>query len=365
MKVLHVIARMNVGGTATYLCNLLEGLEAKGVETLLAVGMVPSNEREDSRINGLRHCRINRLSRAISIFDDFSAYKELNKVVREFEPDIIHTHTFKAGFLIRLKKRSVPVVHTFHGHHLYDPEFGLIKRSVLNLIERSTAKRAEKILTIGVRVGEELQKYGIGEIGQYESIPPGIKSLRVVDRNSVRKRLAIEKSDFVIMWLSRFTQVKRPDLVLELARNLPNLIFVMAGDGEQREKIELAAPKNLRIVGFQDAADMWGIADIGLLTSDSEGMPLSVIEAQMSGVPVVATNVGSVSEVIENGSTGILTSVDPEALHGAIVKLVGDAELREKMGKFAATRAQKSFSQEVMVDTHIQVYREVLDKVAK
>jgi glycosyltransferase involved in cell wall biosynthesis len=365
MKVLHVIARMNVGGTSTYLCNLLEGLEAKGVETLLAVGKVPSNEREDSRINGMRYCRINRLSRAISIFDDFCAYKELNKVVREFEPDIIHTHTFKAGFLIRLKKQSVPVVHTFHGHHLYDPEFGLLKRSILNSIERSIAKRAVKILTIGEKIGEELRKNGIGEIGQYQSIPPGIKSLKVVDRISVRKKLEIRKSDFVIVWLGRFTQVKRPDLVLELARKLPNLIFVMAGDGELRERIELAAPKNLRIVGFQKAADMWGIADSGLLTSDSEGMPLSVIEAQMSGVPVVATNVGSVSEIIEDGSTGILTSVDPDAIYGAIVKMVGDTELLEKMSKSAASRAHKFFCQEVMVDTHLQVYREILDKVVK
>ena len=167
MKVLHVIARMNVGGTATYLYNLLEGLEAKGIETLLAVGTVPNNEREDSRINGLRFCRINGLSRAISFLGDFRAYRELNKVVREFGPDIIHTHTFKAGFLIRLKKQPIPVVHTFHGHHLYDPEFGLLKRSILNFIERSIAKRAVKILTIGLRVGEELRKYGIGEINQY------------------------------------------------------------------------------------------------------------------------------------------------------------------------------------------------------
>jgi glycosyltransferase involved in cell wall biosynthesis len=85
----------------------------------------------------------------------------------------------------------------------------------------------------------------------------------------------------------------------------------------------------------------------------------------MSGVPVIATNVGSVSEIIKDGSTGILTSVEPEAMHGAIVKLVGDAELREKMGKLAATRAHKLFSQEVMVDAHLQVYRDILDKVAK
>jgi glycosyltransferase involved in cell wall biosynthesis len=110
---------------------------------------------------------------------------------------------------------------------------------------------------------------------------------------------------------------------------------------------------------------MWGIADIGLLTSDSEGMPLSVIEAQMSGVPVVATNVGSVSEIIEDGSTGILTSVDPDAIYGAIVKIVGNTELLEKMSKSAASRAHKFFSQEVMVDVHLQVYREILYKVAK
>jgi len=210
-----------------------------------------------------------------------------------------------------------------------------------------------------------LRKCGIGEINQYQSIPPGIKSLQEVDRNSVRKRLAIENFDFAIVWLGRFTKVKRPDLVLELSRRLPNLIFVMAGDGELREKIELTAPKNLRIVGFQDAADMWGIADIGLLTSDSEGMPLSVIEAQMSGVPVVATNVGSVSEIIEDGSTGILSSVGHDAIYGALVELVGDTELREKMGKSAASRALKLFSQEVMVSTHLEVYREILDKVAK
>jgi glycosyltransferase involved in cell wall biosynthesis len=365
MKVLHVIARMNVGGTATYLYNLLEGLETKGVETLLAVGTVPSNESEDNRIEQLRYYRVNGLSRAISPINDFRAFRKINELISEFDPDIIHTHTFKAGLLVRLKKRTVPVIHTFHGHHLNDPEFGLFKRALLNLIERYIAKRAVKLVTIGIRVGEELQRSRIGRINQYESIPPGIKRLKSVDRDFVRSRLNISGSDFVVVWLGRFTQVKRPDLVLELAKRLPHLLFLMAGDGELRKGILSDAPSNLRVIGIQEAADMWGIADLALLTSDSEGMPLAVIEAQLSGVPVVATDVGSVSEIIVDDSTGILTSINLESIESAIVKLVGDSVLLANMGKSATSRATQLFSQDVMVTRHLQIYQEILDKVAK
>ncbi len=122
MKVLHVIARMNVGGTATYLLNLLNGLPGSEVETKLIIGNVPRNEKEDSRVGQLEYQRIRGLSRAISPLKDLRARRQLWEIVDQYNPDLIHSHTFKAGVLVRSKNTSIPIIHTFHGHHLYDPD---------------------------------------------------------------------------------------------------------------------------------------------------------------------------------------------------------------------------------------------------
>jgi glycosyltransferase involved in cell wall biosynthesis len=110
---------------------------------------------------------------------------------------------------------------------------------------------------------------------------------------------------------------------------------------------------------------MWAIADLALLTSDSEGMPLSMIEAQLSGVPVVATDVGSVSEIVEDGVTGILSEVDADQIASKIVDLVENSSKLEKMRKAAKARAGLLFIREVMVEKHLKVYREILDRVTK
>ena len=156
MKVLHVIARMNVGGTATYLFNLVNGLDGSEVGTKLVIGNVPSNEREDNRVEQLNYQRIPGLSRAISPFKDLRARRQLWEIVDQYNPDLIHSHTFKAGLLVRSKRTSIPIIHTFHGHHLYDPDYGKVARVVINTIERVLAKRSRKILTIGSRVGKPL-----------------------------------------------------------------------------------------------------------------------------------------------------------------------------------------------------------------
>ena len=132
-----------------------------------------------------------------------------------------------------------------------------------------------------------------------------------------------------------------------------------------REVVSSSAPQNLRIVGVQSAAEMWAIADLALLTSDSEGMPLSIIEAQMSGVPVVATNVGSVSEIVEDGVTGKLSRVDADEIASSIVDLVSSPSRLEEMRRAAKARAGFLFTREIMVVKHIEVYREVLDMVTK
>jgi glycosyltransferase involved in cell wall biosynthesis len=364
MRVLHVIARMNVGGTATYLANLIEGLEKSGVECLLVMGNVPQGETEDSVVSKLHYYRIEELSRELSLSKDREAKSKIENVIEQFKPDLIHTHTFKAGFLVRLTKRSVPIIHSYHGHHLYDPEFGVIKRSVLNVIERRLAGRVGAFITIGKRVRDELLKVGIGKPEQYVSIAPGISGVELLNRNETRRKFGFGADEKLVVWLGRFTEVKRPDRVIEIARLLPSLRFVMAGGGELLDTVKVNAPSNVSFVGFQNKNEMWSIADIGLCTSDSEGMPLSLIEAQMAGVPVVSTDVGSVSEIVEDGVTGRLAKCDAADLADKVRELLETIPLMNEMSEASRKRAEREFTQEVMTKAHLNLYRRILDKVS-
>ena len=152
---------------------------------------------------------------------------------------------------------------------------------------------------------------------------------------------------------------------VELAKEFPSTTFVMAGGGELLDGLRAKAAKNLRFVGFEDKNDMWSIADIGLCTSDSEGMPLSLIEAQLAGVAVVSTDVGSVSEIVEDGKTGYLASRGLQSLVSALKPLVESADLRKTMGSAAKQRATELFSADVMVQAHLRLYRRLLDKVSR
>jgi glycosyltransferase involved in cell wall biosynthesis len=354
---------MNVGGTATYLANLIDGLEKNGVENLLVMGDVATGESEDSVVSTLNYQRVEQLSRELNFSKDRRAKTEIEDAIAKFRPHLIHTHTFKAGFLVRLTKRDIPVIHSFHGHHLYDPEFGFIKRNVLNLIERRLAPRTRAFITIGKRVRDELLAVGIGSPDQYVPIAPGITPLEKVDSREIRKKFGFGDQEKLVIWLGRFTQVKRPDRVIEMALLMPHIRFVMAGGGEMLEKTKVKAPTNVSFVGFQDKSEMWSIADIGLCTSDSEGMPLSLIEAQMAGVPVVSTDVGSVSEIIDDGVTGRLCEKDHEDLVKKLQAVLDTMEHGYEMSKAARMRAEREFTREVMTEAHMNLYRKVLGKV--
>ena len=365
IRVLHVIARMNVGGTATYLASLIKSLEKEGVKNLLAMGNVPRGETEDEIVEGLPIVRVADLSREISATNDFASWKKLQAIIEDFKPDIIHSHTFKAGLLVRLGKKRAPIVHSFHGHHIYDPEFGLVRRAGINLIERILARKCDAIVTIGKKVMDDLLAKKIGKPSQYFPISPGITDLRLSDGKKVRKRFGIGLNDLVVVWLGRFTKVKRPDRVIDIAKEFSDITFVMAGGGDLMNSIWESAPANVKLVGFQSKNDMWSIADVGLCTSDSEGMPLAIIEAQMAGVPVVSTDVGSVAEIIEDRKTGYLSGRDSKELVGALEYVLNSITKNESMQKASRTRALKLFSAEVMAKAHLHLYQQLLGKVER
>ncbi len=361
-RVLHVIARMNVGGTAVYLSNLVTGLTDLGVANLLVIGNVPKGEVEDGVVAKLPIARISSMSRSLNFANDRAAKRELDAIIKTFKPDLIHSHTFKAGLLVRLGKKSVPIVHTFHGHHLYDPEFGAVKRSVLNVIEKRLAGKADAIVTIGENVKKELLAVGIGKPSQYVSIAPGIDDVKVSSKVKVLEAFSLEKEKRpIVMWLGRFTQVKRPDRVVAIAKKSPDLFFVMAGGGEMVDAIRRSAPSNLKVVGWQKKEDMWVIADIALCTSDSEGMPLSLIEAQLAGIPVVSTDVGSVNEIVVDGVTGKLGKSDSELIAGFKWVIAAEKTLvkRSALKRKIETLAHQKIEKKTMATAHRELYRKL------
>jgi glycosyltransferase involved in cell wall biosynthesis len=353
---------MNVGGTAVYLSNLILGLEKLGIENLLVIGKVPKGEVESNLIEKLPIKRVNALSREMILSKDLAARKEIKEIIQNFKPDIIHSHTFKAGLLVRTIKCNFPIVHSFHGHHLYDPEFGFTKKFILNRIERILSRRCDSIITIGQKISEELLSAGIGSRYQYVAIAPGINEFKLSSRSKVLKKFGLEhEKRKIVVWLGRFTKVKRPDRVIKIAKMTNKFFFVMAGGGDLEEESRRLLPENVKMVGWQNYKDMWAIADIALCTSDSEGMPLSLIEAQMVGIPVVSTNVGSVDEIVQDRVTGRLGNNDEELLRG--LEWVR-ANQNSRAKKNALSRnikklAHEKFAIETMANAHAELYRKL------
>jgi glycosyltransferase involved in cell wall biosynthesis len=361
MRVLHVIARLNVGGTARYITQLANELPKHGIESFVATGFVQGAEEEDSSAQTIDLIRVKSMGRSFNPIKDHFARKQLEKIIAEVKPDIIHTHTFKAGYLIRVKKQSIPVVHTFHGHLLDDPEFSGFKSTIIAKIEGSLAKKATKLVTVGRRVSEELLEQGIGVKNQYVNIPPGVVALDVTTKQQALKNLNLENNGApIIGWIARVTGVKNPMRALEVADALPDAHFVMAGGGDLLDQVKATAPTNVSVIGWADAADLLGAADIILSTSENEGMPVALIEAQLAGKAVVATDVGSVSEVILNHETGIVTNKNAGSIASAVESLILDKAKREEMGRLAIARAQALFSVERMINAHIELYKSIV-----
>jgi len=361
MRVLHVIARLNVGGTARYITQLANELPKHGIETFVATGFVQGAEVEDESAQSIDLIRIKSMGRSIRPIKDHFARMQLDTIIAQVKPDIIHTHTFKAGYVVRMKKQPVPVIHTFHGHLLDDPEFSGFKSKVIIEVERMLAKKSVRLVTVGRRVADDLLEQRIGKKEQYINIPPGVVALNVTPKEQALKNLNLpDDGRPIVGWIARVTGVKNPMLALDVADAMPDTHFVMAGGGDLLEKVKATAPSNVTVVGWAKAEDVFGASEIILSTSENEGMPVALIEAQLAGKPVVATDVGSVSEVILNHETGIVTNRNAGSIALALETLLLDKQKRTEMGTLATSRANALFSVDRMINAHIALYKSIV-----
>ena len=373
IKVMQVIARMNVGGPAVLVADLMRNFDPGVVKAVLVTGFCDENESDylDEVAKDVKAVRVPGLGRSISPLKDANAFFLLIKEIRKFKPDVIHTHTAKAGVLGRiaglLAAPTAMRVHTFHGHLLHG-YFGKSKTRLVILVEKFLALTTHRIIAIGNSVKQDLVDAGIGKESKYEVIFPGLQPLKVSSKEAAKKSLSLDSSKTYLVFVGRLTQIKRPDRLLEIARylntNHSDSQILVAGAGELLDPIKSKSEAEglpMTFLGWRNDIELiLSAADIAILCSDNEGIPLTLIQASQAGLPVVSTDVGSVSDIVIDGVTGYLTEVSSAGLIQGIEKLLENPELLHAFGKAGEDRAKEFFSSCSMVERHQKLYSQSL-----
>lgn len=384
-KVLRIINRFNIGGP-TYNATFLSRFLDDEYETLL-IGGLPEKEEADSlhilEEYGLSPMLISEMQRVPSFKSDKAAYRKIKQIIEEFKPDIVHTHAAKAGALGRkaAKACGVPViVHTFHGH-VFHSYFGKVKTNIFKFIERRLAKKSDGIIAIS-----DIQKQEIANVhkicpsNKIKVIPLGFDldkfQKETSKREDVRKKYNLQKEEIAIAIIGRLAPIKNHALFLSVVKDVlkktsKKVKFFIVGDGEERANIEeRVADLNAE---FKDAILMtsW-IKNIGefnagmdiiCLTSNNEGTPVSLIEAQAGNLAVVSTDVGGVRDIVKEGETGYIVPKNNVNLFSEkLLFLIEDDETRKRFSENGWNFVREKFHYTTLVKNVNEYYKELLDK---
>lgn len=383
IKVLRIINRFNIGGptyNATFLTRYLDGYETK------LVGGLPEAGESDSLYilekYDVEPVLIEEMVRKPSLSSDQKAYRRLKKIIKEYKPDIVHTHASKAGALGRKAAYAckVPVVvHTFHGH-VFHSYFGRFKTRLFKTIERSLAKKADAIIAISEIQKQELtEKHRICSPDKVRVIPLGFDLLpfhekRKEHREEKRKSLGLKDGEIAIAIVGRLAPIKNHDFFLDvmsdvLVKTEKTVKVFIVGDGSEREQIERKVKEINKIHNNSIVLTSW-VSDIGAfnagmdiicLTSNNEGTPVSLIEAQAAKIPVVTTDVGGVRDIVVDGDTGFIVPVkDRVGYVNRVLELVENEKRREEMSQNGWNFVKEKFHYETLVDNMNQLYKELI-----
>jgi glycosyltransferase involved in cell wall biosynthesis len=374
-KVMQVIARMNVGGPAVIVAELMRGLDKSQFEQILITGYCDDTEADylDEVATDIRATRIAGLGRSVSPLADLKAFVGLVKTIREFKPDVIHTHTAKAGVLGRIASiiagRGAVRIHTFHGHLLHGYFTGWKTQLVIS-IEKFLAGKTDHLIAIGNEVKKDLIAAGIGNEKKFSVFFPGLPTPHTETKATLRRELELGAATIYCTFVGRLTQIKRPDRLLDIAEKMVeekvDIHFLVAGEGELFESSKRrAAAQNLPItfLGWRkDIAQLFAASDIAILTSDNEGIPLTLIQAAQAGLPILAPSVGSIADIVKNEKSGLLTPPLATPMAKALVTLFNDPALRNSMGAAGKAHAHEFFSLERMLRDHTGIYNSAHNK---
>lgn len=394
-RILRIINRFNLGGP-TYNAAYLSKYMPEGFETLLVGG--EKDETEDSsefivKNLGLDPVIIPEMKREIDLRNDFEAYRKVVQLIKDFKPDIVHTHASKAGTIGRLAadNMKVPVVvHTFHGH-VFHSYFGKLKTVVYKNIERNLARKSTAIIAISEKQKTELcLVHRICKPEKIKVVPLGFDLSRFTEnmdekRKYFRLKYLLEDDEIAVGIIGRLVPIKNHSLFLKAARivlektNFKVRFFVI-GDGEDRQKIEDMA--TAEGIVFTDALKeqvkspltftSWmkdiDVACAGLdiiaLTSLNEGTPVSLIEAQASNTPIVTTNVGGIENVVIEGVTALLchSKTDEKQFADLLLQLTENKEKRKSLSLMGWEHVKNKFHYTRLIRDMAELYDELLEE---
>jgi glycosyltransferase involved in cell wall biosynthesis len=350
ITVLRVIDRLNVGGPAIHAVLTSRGLDAARFRTVLVFGSIEDGEADMSYLldgSGVEYHVIPSLGRQIRPLRDLHTAWKLMRLMRDVRPDVVHTHKAKAGAVGRFAAllARVPVrVHTFHGH-VFHGYFGRAKTAAFLGIERALAPVTTRFIALSAQLTDELsQRYRIASRSRFEIVPLGFDLSPFAGaerhRGELRARLGVSPSVRLVGIVGRMVPVKDHATFVQaaaiLAARRPDVEVVFVGGGELESQVRAQAEQagltgRAHFLGWQrDLASIYADLDVVALSSVNEGTPVTLIEAMACGVPVAATSVGGVPDVLDHGRLGELAPArDPEALAGAIDRAL-DPSARER-----------------------------------
>jgi len=404
IKIVRIIARLNVGGPARHVVWLTEALQDSEFQSTLIAGTVPAGEKDMSYFaaeNKVTPIFIPEMSRELSLKDIVSLWK-VYREIKSKKPDIVHTHTAKAGTIGRVagffyrwltwrtligKPRRVKFVHTYHGH-VFHGYYGNLKTKIFLFIEKTLARlTTDKIIVISKQQFEEINgKYGVGRAEQFEMIPLGIDLSQFENwrskRNILREEIGAKADEILAGIVGRLTEIKNISLFLEVAKiykeekdiNLPKIKFVIIGDGNLRQTLETEAEmlniKDLVIfLGNRNDTDVFYAGlDIVTLTSLNEGTPLSLIEAMANEKPVISTAVGGVTDLLgkvtedkkelqicERGLS--VASNNAENFYNGLIYFAKDEKLQKRLSENGKNFVQTRYGKERLIYDVKKLYR--------
>jgi glycosyltransferase involved in cell wall biosynthesis len=389
VPVLRLIARLNVGGPAIQVVNLTKRLEAHGYRTVLLRGQEGPQEGSMDHLAeqlGVRPVRVAGLQRELGLHD-LRALLDVMRWIRRVRPRVLHTHTAKAGAIGRIavllspRHRPDVIVHTFHGH-VFKGEFSPRKSRVFARIERLLARGTTRVVAVSPEVRQDLIDLGVADPDRVEVVRLGFDLSPFAERDdereqiraATRERLGIPADARVVTVIARVVKVKRIDRFIDMASRLSDIddaYFLVAGDGDRRAELEtspaaVALEERLVWAGFErDIAAICFASDVVALTSDNEGTPVCLIEAQAAGLPVVTTDVGGVATVVDHGRSGTIVGEDAGELADAVRTYLEDPQLARESGRRGREHVLARFGIDRLVRDIADLYGRLLDEAGR
>ena len=381
VRVLRVIARMNMGGPAHHVSLLSAHLDPERYRSVLVTGAVGAGEAEleaaTARV-GFELVRLPGLTPEIRPGADLRALRDLGGVMRRVRPDIVHTHTAKAGLVGRVAARAAlgrdaVVVHTYHGHVL-EGYFGPTTTLAYRSLETAAGTLSDALVGVSSATVDDLVRLRVAPRRKFRVVPVGLDlvgplELDPVPGGPVRAELGARDGDVVALFMGRLVAIKRVDVLLRaIARTPSHVRLAIVGDGEERGALEalaaeLGIARRVAFLGYRsDVTYVLRAADVAVLSSANEGTPVALIEAGAAGRPLVATDVGGVRDVVAPGTGERVAPGDDRALAAAVTRLATDTRLRRATGERARAHVSARFGVARLLADTDALYRELLER---